>query len=76
MPNLADCKTIERFVDRLTRCEKYDHLLSDSDVRFVERLRESFDTREAAIDLGCNPWNPAADDWNRLFMLAERFPES
>lgn len=65
MPNLADSLQRQKFVEKLEACEK-SNLLSDWEWSFISNMRENFDSREDALDLGCTPWNPSANQINTL----------
>lgn len=72
MPNLADSHMREQFVRKLEACEAPLALrhASDWERRFISDLREHFEGREDAIDLGCVPWNPTSNQWNTLSEIA------
>lgn len=67
---LADQHTLTMFVARLLVCEEAVrlNLLSNWKIGFVSDIRDKFDSRESAMDLGVSPWNPTKSQWD---MLAE-----
>lgn len=63
--NLSAGNNLAEFVAMLTACEE-SNMLDAWSRGFVNSLRDRFETRESAIDLGCNPWNPSMNQWNTL----------
>lgn len=72
MPNLADSLMRRKFVEKLEQCERKT-LKNDWEERFVNDMRERFEAREDMIDLGVSPWNPSANQWNTLSLIAEKY---
>lgn len=72
MPNLADSLQCRQFVEKLEACEKTQAHLTNWEVEFIRDMRESFNSREDAIDLGCNPWNPSANQYNTLCEIFDK----
>lgn len=79
MPNLADSFIRSNFVQKLTLCEeaieRRSYRLNEWEQRFVADLRERFNSREDAEDLGLAPWNPSVSQMNQLteiWMKAKR----
>lgn len=73
--NLADSRNCGIFVTRLERCEragKMNGRLTDWERNFIADLRDNFDSREDAEDMGMTPWNPSTNQWNTLFEIAEK----
>jgi hypothetical protein len=72
MPNLADTKLRENFVRKLEAAEKLQGkgLVTEWEAKFIESLREKFELRDAMLDLGVDPWNPSASQWNTLGEIA------
>lgn len=66
--NLADSSQRQRFVTMLEAAEKAaarGHVpKGESD--FIDQMREKFDSREDATDLGMTPWSPTLKQWNWL----------
>ena len=70
MPQL-DQFNLTKFTERLDKCEQNIEALSRYNQGFVESMREKFDSRADAEDLGAEPWNPTIKQWNHLFDIAE-----
>jgi hypothetical protein len=72
MPNLADTKLRENFVCKLEAAEKLKAkgLTTQWEAEFVDSMREKFELRDAMLDLGVDPWNPSASQWNTLSEIA------
>lgn len=60
------------FAGRLQYLEKASGL-TDWESKFVEDMREKFNSREDAEDLGCPVWNPTVNQYNTMHDIAERF---
>ena len=77
MPNLADTKLRENFVRKLEAAEKLSNkgLVTAWEEKFVDSLRENFELRDAQLDLGVDPWNPTASQWNTLGEIAAQLGE-
>lgn len=73
MPNISDSLMARNFVAALETAESYGMALSEWESNFVKSLRQSFEGREDQIDLGLNPWNPTANQWNTLKEIAEKY---
>jgi hypothetical protein len=63
----------ETFVKKLEACEKNLLPMMAFEQQIVEDLRRNFDERETQLDLGMNPWNPSADQWNTLGIIYEAY---
>lgn len=66
---LSQGNNLAKFVTRLEKCEsavatRHDVTTWESD--FVASLREYFESREDAQDLGLPEWNPTVNQWNTL----------
>ena len=79
MPNLADNFIRNNFVQKLTLCEeaiqRRSYRLDEWEQQFIGDLRERFDSREDAEDMGLAPWNPTVSQMNTLteiWMKAKR----
>lgn len=74
--NLADASQCQRFVTMLTKCTEAETrnpgVLREWEREFVESLREKFNTREDALDLGVTPWSPTLKQWNELHNIASK----
>lgn len=73
MPLLTGSQ-LERFVRRLEHLEAPHRQvsLSEWERQFVKDMREKFESRETAEDLGCQVWNPSVSQWNTLSEIAEK----
>jgi hypothetical protein len=70
MKNLADSSTSTKFVSMLEKAEAAaGTLLNNWESEFVSEMRTQFETREQAIDLGVQPWNPTVKQWNTLHTI-------
>lgn len=72
MPNIADSLLCKQFVERLSLCEKRKDSFSSWERDFISNLRNMFDGREDAMDMGVTPWNPSVNQWNTLSEMAFR----
>jgi hypothetical protein len=71
--NLADSSTSTKFVSMLEKAESNaGTLLNNWESEFVSEMRGSFNSREDAIDLGIQPWNPTVKQWNTLHDIASK----
>jgi hypothetical protein len=64
--NLANQTMRESFLEKLERCEANINMMPDYEAGFIRDMRRKFDERETQEDLGINPWNPSARQWNFL----------
>lgn len=67
MPALVGTN-LTNFVARLEACEKAQ--LSDWERGFIKGMRERFESREDAQDMGILEWNPTVKQWNQLAVMA------
>jgi hypothetical protein len=73
MPNISDNHQCDLFLAKLRICERNVSRMSDWEQKFVGDIREKFESREDAFDLGLTPWSPSANQWNTLSLLAEEY---
>lgn len=73
MVNLSDSFQCNLFLTRLVHCERHVNSMSDWEQEFVTGMRERFDSREEAIDLGCTAWNPTTNQMNTLATLQAEY---
>lgn len=69
---LADSGNLIRFTKLLEKAERTVSFgaANESESKFVAEMRDRFETREQALDLGCQPWNPTMKQYNWLHTIA------
>ena len=71
MPNLSDSLMRRKFVEYLEKCER-SNIPDEWEARFVRDMRDKFEDRDRMTDLGISAWNPNANQWNTLKLIAEK----
>lgn len=75
MPNISDSLMHRKFTDNLDAATKYQatQYVSQWEDKFVDDIREKYESRDVMMDMGLTPWNPTARQWNTLAEIAERY---
>jgi hypothetical protein len=63
-----------QFVEKLEACERNLYRLDDPSSQFIKDMRERFNSREDADDLGLKRWSPSVRQLNYLNNIYQSFP--
>lgn len=70
----VSAKAQKDFLNKLEKLEGIKtNLLTEYELQFIDSMREKWESREVADDLGIQRWHPSSRQLNYLSQLADKF---